>query len=42
MTRSGTVRAQAAVTVVMLAAAGLAWWSTAVRMEGMDAPPRFT
>jgi predicted metal-binding membrane protein len=39
MTRSGSVHAQAAVTVVLLAAAGLAWWSTAVRMEGMDAFP---
>jgi predicted metal-binding membrane protein len=39
MTRSGTVQGQAAVTVGLLAAAGLAWWSTAVRMEGMDAPP---
>jgi hypothetical protein len=34
MTRPGTVQGQAAVTVGLLAAAGLAWWSTAVRMEG--------
>jgi predicted metal-binding membrane protein len=39
MTRSGSVQAQAAVVGVLLAAAGLAWWSTAVRMKGMSAAP---
>src|SRR5450755_22679 len=39
MTRSGSVQAQAAVVGGLLAAAGLAWWSTAVRMKGMNAAP---
>jgi predicted metal-binding membrane protein len=39
MTRSGAVRAQVAVTGGLLATAGLAWWSTATRMAGMDAAP---
>ena len=39
MTRSGSVHAQASVIGGLLAAAGLAWWSTAVRMEGMQAVP---
>ena len=39
MTRSGSVHAQAAVVGGLLAAAGLAWWSTAVRMKGMNAAP---
>ncbi len=39
MTRSGSVRTQPALVGGLLAAAGLAWWSTAVRMEGMHAVP---
>ncbi len=39
MRRSGSVEAQAAVVGGLLAAAGLAWWSTAARMQGMDAVP---
>lgn len=39
MTRSGSVQAQAAAVGGLLAAAGLAWWSTAVRMKGMNAAP---
>ena len=39
MTRSGSVHTQPALVGGLLAAAGLAWWSTAVRMEGMRAVP---
>jgi predicted metal-binding membrane protein len=39
MIRSGSVQVRAAVIGGLLAAAGLAWWSTALRMEGMDAVP---
>jgi len=39
MTRAGTVQAQAAVVGGLLATAALAWWSTAVRMKGMNAAP---
>jgi predicted metal-binding membrane protein len=39
MTRSGSVQAQAAIVGGLLAAAGLAWWSTAARMKGMNAAP---
>jgi predicted metal-binding membrane protein len=39
MTRSGSVQAQAAVAGGLLAATGLAWWSTALRMKGMNAAP---
>jgi predicted metal-binding membrane protein len=39
MTRSGSVQAQAAVVAGLLAAAGLAWFSTVARMAGMDAAP---
>jgi predicted metal-binding membrane protein len=37
MTRSGSVQAQAAVVGGLLATAGFAWWSTAVRMKGAAA-----
>jgi predicted metal-binding membrane protein len=33
------VRAQIGVVLVLIGAAGLAWWSTAVRMSGMNAGP---
>jgi predicted metal-binding membrane protein len=39
MTRSGSVHAQATVVGGLLAASGLAWWSTVARMAGMDAAP---
>jgi predicted metal-binding membrane protein len=39
MTRSGSVGAQSAVVGGLLATAGLAWWSTVVRMKGMNAAP---
>jgi predicted metal-binding membrane protein len=39
MTRSGSPRVQAPVAVGLLIAAGLAWWSTAARMRGMNAAP---
>jgi predicted metal-binding membrane protein len=39
MIRSGSVQVRAAVIGGLLAAAGLAWWSTAVRMKGMNAVP---
>ena len=39
MTRSGSPKAQAAVAFGLLTAAGLAWWSTAVPMQGMNAAP---
>jgi predicted metal-binding membrane protein len=39
MTRSRSVQAQVLVVGGLLAAAGLAWWSTAARMEGMTAAP---
>jgi predicted metal-binding membrane protein len=39
MTRSGSVQAQAAVAGGLLAAAGFAWWASAVRMTGMNAAP---
>jgi len=38
-TRSGSVHIHRAVVGGLLAAAGLAWWSTAVRMRGMNAAP---
>ena len=36
---AGASRARLDVVLVLLAAAGAAWWSTAVRMAGMDAGP---
>jgi predicted metal-binding membrane protein len=39
MTRSRSVQAQILVVGALLAAAGLAWWSSVARMAGMDAAP---
>jgi predicted metal-binding membrane protein len=39
MTRTGSVQAQLVVVGGLLAAAGVAWWSTVARMAGMDAAP---
>src|SRR5215216_4679387 len=36
---SAAVRAQLALIALLLALAALAWWSTADRMQGMDAGP---